>query len=292
MLDYRLQTFLTVCETLNYTRAAKELGLTQPAVSRHIRSLEVEYGVPLFVHKNKRISLSPAGTLLMRHARTIRSDGELLRQQLKDTNAQVRELHMGTTKTIADFVIGRPIVRFLRENPDLRLHLSVSNTTELLERIRQGTLDVALVEGHFDSGEFDFCRYSTEEFIAVASAKHAFAHEPLNLREVLNEPLLIREPGSGTRDILEKNLAAAELNIGDFRRCVEIGSMHIILQLLEADMGISFMYRAAAAEALSRGSLRQLRLCDFRAKHDFSFVWNKGSLFADTFRKICRELRE
>lgn len=140
MLDYRLQTFLTVCETLNYTRAAKELGLTQPAVSRHIRSLEVEYGVPLFVHKNKRISLSPAGTLLMRHARTIRSDGELLRQQLKDTNAEVRELHMGTTKTIADFVIGRPIVRFLRENPDLRLHLSVSNTTELLERIRQGTL--------------------------------------------------------------------------------------------------------------------------------------------------------
>lgn len=292
MLDYRLQTFLTVCETLNYTRAAKELGLTQPAVSRHIRSLEVEYGVPLFVHKNKRISLSPAGTLLMRHARTIRSDGELLRQQLKDTNAQVQELHMGTTKTIADFVIGRPIVRFLRENPDLRLHLSVSNTTELLERIRQGTLDVALVEGHFDSGEFDFCRYGTEEFIAVASAKHAFAHEPLNLREVLNEPLLIREPGSGTRDILEKNLAAAELNIGDFRRCVEIGSMHIILQLLEADMGISFMYRAAAAEALSRGSLRQLRLCDFRVKHDFSFVWNKGSLFADTFRKICRELRE
>lgn len=292
MLDYRLQTFLTVCETLNYTRAAKELGLTQPAVSRHIRSLEVEYGVPLFVHKNKRISLSPAGTLLMRHARTIRSDGELLRQQLKDTNAEVRELHMGTTKTIADFVIGRPIVRFLRENPDLRLHLSVSNTTELLERIRQGTLDVALVEGHFDSGEFDFCRYGTEEFIAVASAKHAFAHEPLNLREVLNEPLLIREPGSGTRDILEKNLAAAELNIGDFRRCVEIGSMHIILQLLEADMGISFMYRAAAAEALSRGSLRQLRLHDFRVKHDFSFVWNKGSLFADTFRKICRELRE
>lgn len=292
MLDYRLQTFLTVCETLNYTRAAKELGLTQPAVSRHIRSLEVEYGVPLFVHKNKRISLSPAGTLLMRHARTIRSDGELLRQQLKDTNAQVQELHMGTTKTIADFVIGRPIVRFLRENPDLRLHLSVSNTTELLERIRQGTLDVALVEGHFDSGEFDFCRYSTEKFIAVASAKHAFAHEPLNLREVLNEPLLIREPGSGTRDILEKNLAAAELNIGDFRRCVEIGSMHIILQLLEADMGISFMYRAAAAEALSQGSLRQLRLCDFRVKHDFSFVWNKGSLFADTFRKICRELRE
>lgn len=292
MLDYRFQTFLTVCETLNYTRAAAKLGLTQPAVSRHIRSLEEEYGVPLFVHKNKRISLSPAGTLLMRHARTIRSDGELLRQQLKDTDAQVRELHMGTTKTIADFVIGRPMVRFLRRNPELSLHLSAANTTELLERIRQGTLDVALVEGHFDSREFDFCRYSTEEFIAVASAKHAFAREPLKLREVLNEPLLIREPGSGTRDILEKNLAAAELNIGNFRRCVEIGSMHIILQLLEADMGISFMYRAAAAEALSRGSLRELRLRDFRVRHDFSFVWNKGSLFADTFREICRELRE
>lgn len=291
MLDYRFQTFLTVCETLNYTRAAAKLGLTQPAVSRHIRSLEEEYGVPLFVHKNKRISLSPAGTLLMRHARTIRSDGELLRQQLKDTDAQVQELHMGTTKTIADFVIGRPMVRFLRRNPELSLHLSAANTTELLERIRQGTLDVALVEGHFDSREFDSCRYSTEEFIAVASAKHAFAREPLKLREVLNEPLLIREPGSGTRDILEKNLAAAELNIGNFRRCVEIGSMHIILQLLEADMGISFMYRAAAAEALSRGSLRQLRLHDFRVKHDFSFVWNKGSLFADTFREICRELR-
>ncbi|OLR55762.1 LysR family transcriptional regulator [Hornefia porci] len=291
MLDYRFQTFLTVCETLNYTRAAAKLGLTQPAVSRHIRSLEEEYGVPLFVHKNKRISLSPAGTLLMRHARTIRSDGELLRQQLKDTDAQVRELRMGTTKTIADFVIGRPMVRFLRRNPELSLHLSAANTTELLERIRQGTLDVALVEGHFDSREFDSCRYSTEDFIAVTSAKHAFAHEPLKLREVLNEPLLIREPGSGTRDILEKNLAAAELNIGDFSRCVEIGSMHIILQLLEADMGISFMYRAAAAEALSRGSLRELRLRDFRVRHDFSFVWNKGSLFADTFREICLELR-
>ena len=133
--------------------------------------------------------------------------------------------------------------------------------------------------------------FRTEPFIPVCAAGHVFAGDPVQLRDLLEEHLLIREPGSGTRDILEKNLDIKNIRLSDFAHITEIGSMHVILQLLEKDAGITFLYRTAVEEGIREGVFRELELRDFQMEHDFAFIWNKGSIYADTYRKICRELQ-
>ena len=95
----------------------------------------------------------------------------------------------------------------------------------------------------------------------------------------------------GNRDILEKNLDIKNIRLSDFAHITEIGSMHVILQLLEKDAGITFLYRTAVEEGIKDGVFRELELRDFQMEHDFAFIWNKGSIYADTYRMICRELQ-
>jgi len=291
MLDYKIITFLKVCETMNFTRAADELGLTQPAVSRHIHLLEDEYGVKLFDYKNKRIALTAAGELLFRSATAMKNDDVLLAEELALAGEVRHEMRFGTTKTIGDFSVIKPFYAYLQNHGDIDMHMVIGNTEELLGKLRTGEINFALVEGYFDAGEFDSMVFSTEEFVAVCSADHKFKKRPREIRDLFSENILVREPGSGTRDILEKNLEAKNIDISQFANTIEIGSMHLILQLVELGYGISFMYRVAAAPSLASGRLTEIRLSDFHVKHDFAFIWNRGSINAERYRAICEEFR-
>lgn len=174
MLDYKIITFLKVCETMNFTRAADELGLTQPAVSRHIHLLEDEYGVKLFDYKNKRIALTAAGELLFRSATAMKNDDVLLAEELALAGEVRHEMRFGTTKTIGDFSVIKPFYAYLQNHGDIDMHMVIGNTEELLGKLRTGEINFALVEGYFDAGEFDSMVFSTEEFVAVCSADHKF----------------------------------------------------------------------------------------------------------------------
>ena len=152
---------------------------------------------------------------------------------------------------------------------------------ELLSLLDAGTISLALIEGNVPKGKYGVKKYRTEDFCAVCSAAHTFAHgTPRQVRDLLSERLLLREPGSGTRSILEKSLSALGLAVSDFPSYLEVENMHILIRLLEQDMGISFLYRIAAREGLSSGVLREIPLSDFALQHDFSFVWDAGSIYA------------
>lgn len=109
---------------------------------------------------------------------------------------------------------------------------------------------------------------------------------------MLTERIIIREKGSGTREILERNLEARNLSVEDFRHTVEIGGMNAIKTLVEAGYGITFLYEAAVRNELNNGVLKEIKLKDFNMLHDFKFIWNKGSVFSDHYRNICDLLRK
>jgi len=289
MLDFRIQTFLTVCDTMNFPRAAAELHITQPAVSQHIHALEETYGTVLFQYEGKRLRLTEAGQLLRQTAAAMRNDEQLLRQRLRAGGGEL-PLRFGVTMTVGEFLIARPLSRYLARRPRADVRVEMANTGELLARLRRGALNFALVEGYFDRREFDSTVYRTERFIAVCAAGHRFGREPAALRDLLDQRVLAREPGSGTRDILEKHLAARNLSLEDFAGVVQIGGMQPILQLLERDAGISFLYEPAARERLRAGTLRELPLTDFQVCHDLALIWERGSAFAGAYQEICAEL--
>ena len=290
MLEFCILTFLTVCGTMNFTRAAEQLHITQPAVSQHIQALEETYGVKLFCYEGKRLRLTESGELLRQTAAAMHNDELLLRQRLRAGGSPELPLRFGVTMTVGEFLIAGPLSAYLRRHPGADVRMEMANTELLLAKMRRGELNFALVEGYFDRAEFDSAVFRTERFIAVCSAGHRFPAEPAELRDLLGERVLAREPGSGTRDILEKNLAAKNLSLRHFAGVVQIGGMQPILQMLERDAGISFLYEAVARERLRAGTLRELPLRDFQVKHDMALIWERGSVFSEAYQALCAQL--
>ena len=174
MLDVRVETFLTVCRTMNYTRAAEQLHITQPAVSQHIRALEERYGATLFRSQGKRLLLTESGQLLFRTAAAMHHDALRLREAIRKENAR-RHLRFGATLTIGEYIMPAPLLRLLEQEPDIQLYMLTSNTRELLKLLDQGELDFAIVEGYFDKQAYDSLVYCTQRYFPVCAPEHAFA---------------------------------------------------------------------------------------------------------------------
>ena len=285
MLDFRVETFLAVCQTMNFTRAAEQLHITQPAVSQHIHALEEQYGAKLFRSQGKQLQLTESGRLFFRTAAAMHHDDLRLREALHQENTR-RRLRFGATLTIGEYIMPGPLHRLLEREPDIQLYMLTANTQELLKLLDQGELDFAIVEGYFDKQAYDSLVYCTQRYIPVCSAEHPFSHPVRRLEDLLEERLLVREPGSGTRNVLERALEVRNLSVRNFRRVTELGSLNLIKSLACAGAGISFFYQPVVQQELEAGKLREIPLEDCSIYHDFTFLWRRGSLFAADYREI------
>ena len=296
MQDFRMETFLAVCRNLNYTKAAEELCITQPAVSQHIRHLEEYYGTRLFVSEGKKMVLTEAGRLLQSAGLTMRHDEYALKELLSQAGATERSLRMGATMTIGEFVLPSMLSSYRLKAPEASVHVTVANTADLLSLIDEGKLDFALVEGYFSRQDYDYQIYSTEKYIPVAGAGYRLraANDSRKIRteDLLGEALLIREKGSGTREVLERILEGKNLSVKDFRRLHEINNIQVMKYLVQEGRGITFLYEAAVRRELAQGCLREIPLKDFNVEHDFYFVWRKGSIFGGEYKEIFKQLKD
>lgn len=288
MLDFRMDTFLEVCRRMNFTRAAEELHITQPAVSQHIHWLEENYGAKLFDYQGKKLRLTEAGRMLLEAATTIKHDDIHLREQMTRLRLGGGRLAFGATRTIGSYRMPQPVAHYLKQFPDVAVRLVIANTQELLRQLNSGEIDFALVEGFFEKSEYDFLPYSREKYLAVCGPEYPCAGG--TAEDLLNCRLILREPGSGTREVLEKYLEARNLTLRDFSRIVEVSSIDGIKALARANCGIAFLYEAAVQEELVSGRLREIPLADFPLTHDFNFIWRRGSIFANYYRELFRLL--
>lgn len=290
MLDFKIDTFLAVCRHMNFTRAAEELNITQPGVSRHIHQLEEEYGVRLFEFEGKKAALTPAGHLILEAAQTVKHDDRFLRDQLSRLAGGERQLHFGATLTAGAYVMPGAISGYLALHPHARVRMEVANTHSLLERLDEGRLDFAIVEGFFDKDAYAYRAYCSEPYMAVCAPDYPLASTVNKLADLLSERLIIREPGSGTRTVLEKHLELQNLALEDFEQVMEISNIDAIKKLVMAGCGVTFLYGAAVREELDSGRLCQIPLKDFAYVHDFTFLWRKNSVFPERYDRLFYEL--
>lgn len=278
MLDFRHETFLALCKIGHYTRTANALHLTQPAVSQHIKYLEDSYGGKLFTYKDKVLTLTSRGEKLRDFVLTMSADSQRLRLLLLDENLNVRHLRFGATLSIGEFVLPALIARLLRQYPDIHITMPVDNTQVLLKKLRDGEIDFALLEGFFDKSQYACALFSQAEFIAVRGCHHPLTGKAIPLGQIVGERIILRESGSGTRDVLETVLHAHSLSIGSFEKICEMGNMSAIKRLVADNLGITFLYRAAAEAELARGELQTLDIQGFPVTREFNFVFLKNSL--------------
>ena len=287
MLDFRMETFLAVCQCMNFTRASEKLNITQPAVSQHIRFLEKHYDTKLFRYEGKKLKLTKAGEILRSASLTMMHDEISMLSQMQKSDGN-EEIRFGATRTVGDVLMGDILERYLRKYPDASIHMHVDNTRELLKSLDEGKIDFALVEGFFKKNEYDFQKYSKEECIAVCAPDYQFERTPERIGDLFQERLLLREEGSGTRDVLERYLDSQNLSLSNFERRMEAGSLHTVKQLAKAGCGVTFLYEIAVREELKNGTLMRIPLKDFMVSHEFAFVWRRGSIYVDRYKDIFR----
>lgn len=292
MLDFRIYTFLEVCKYMNFTKAAEALHITQPAVSQHIRYIEEYYQTRLFTFQGKKPVLTEAGEYLLHAFTTLSHDQVYLKEQLLSMQKKKPALIFGATLTIGEYVMPRFLIEYQTRHPDTVLTMITANTHELLDRISDGEIDFAIVEGYFDKTQYDYLTFSSEPYIAVAGTPLFEDCRPRSLSELLDQKLIVREPGSGTREILEKHLEARNLSIHDFSGVSEIGNIPALKSVVSAGLGITFLYRSAAEEELKNGILFDVTPENFSITHDFTLIWQKGSMFASRYRTIFEEWKK
>ncbi len=291
MLDFRMETFLAVCQYLSYTKAAEHLHITQPAVSQHIRCLEEHYGVKLFTRNKKKIELTQEGALVRSSAIAMKHDDIFLKRKLSEA-VQASELLFGVTLTVGEYVIPPVIAGYLKKHRGISVKMLVANTRELLKKLDNGEIDFALVEGYFAKNEYEHLVFRSEPFAAVCGMQYRFAGVPRVVEDLLKERILVREEGSGTREILEKYLEERNLLLSDFKAIAEISSLETIKLLAKENCGIAFLYEAVVEKELKEGSLQKIPLENFDIRHDMTFLWRQSSIFAEDYRLLYEEFKK
>ena len=267
MIDHRIQTFLTLYDTMNYRETAQLLLMTQPAVTQHIQHLEREFGCRLFSYDGRKLERTPEAEILRRYADSMLYQERKLRSALQPSAGL--SIAMGATKTIGEYALYDHAARFLAR-PENRLSMEVDNTIQILDMLRRGALDFALVEGFFPRSEFGSFLYRREPFTGLCSDDHPFAGRTVRLEELWSEHLICREADSGTRAILEQVLAEQNHTLSDFRRVTCIGNFGLLARLVEAGTGITFSYVAVGE---GHPELRRFAVDGWNIVREFNYVY-------------------
>ncbi len=280
MLDYRILTFLSVAKNMSFTKAAEELNITQPAVSQHIKYIEDFYNTKLFLFNGKKMSLTKEGQILLNASTTMLHDSIHLKDTLGLIKREEKKISFGVTLTVGEYVIPYKLKKLAMRANDICIR--VDNTNSLLEEINNGNVDFALVEGYFEKREYDYITYDEDKYVAVANKEM----EVNSIEELLNETIILREVGSGTRAIFENILASHNMNIDDFKGKIEINNIQAIKKMVAQGMGISFMYKRAVEKEIKEKKLFEIEIKNFNLSYNFTFVWRKNSIYANYYKGI------
>lgn len=292
MLDFRVDTFIELCKTKNYTKTAENLHMTQPAVSQHIKYLETFYGCKLFNYNKKVLTITEQGEALYKYLLTMSSDANKIKEEIKNIDISRKSLHFGATFTIGEFIVPKIISEISTKYPDVNISFIIRDTAELLEELENGNIDFAFIEGFFEKTEYENYLFSKERFVGICAANNPIATEITKFDNIVKERIILRENGSGTRDIFEKILYDNNLSLNDFAKKYEIENINIIKELVKENKGISFIYERAVEKEILMRKLSIINLENFFEEREFNFVFLKNSIHKDEYIKWYEFMKE
>ena len=267
MLDYRVLTFLVLYDEMNYRRTAEKLNMTQPGVTQHIHYLENYYGVKLFEYDGRALSRTKNAERLKRYFDSIKAEEADVREKFIPTDTV--NMTIGATKTIGEFVIVPEIRSFLQE-PNHTLDLIVDNTENLLHMLEKAEIDFAVIGGVFDKSKYGYYLYKKEAFVGVCAKSHPFANKIVTLEDVFSEDIVVREPFSGTRTLLNNAITNRGFSLDNFKRCSSVSNFSVICDLVANNGAITFAYEPVSR---CRDDLAIFTVADMQISGEFNFVY-------------------
>lgn len=257
-----LRMFATVVQTGNFSRAAEVLNISQPAISKGVRDFELQVGCRLLNRTPKGVVPTAEGLALSRHAETLFAVERAAEEEL----SALRGLHngslrIGASTTIATYMIARYLGAFHRAHPGVDLHLVSANTRDIAEQMAAQDIDIGLVEGPIEERNIVAEPWRTDVMKLIVAPDHAFAStkEPIDPNQLGREVLILREPGSGSREVVMQALAAHGI---EPLRTLEIGSTAAIKQVVAAGLGVSIVSTVTVKDQIQLGHLTTVAMRD------------------------------
>jgi LysR family transcriptional regulator, transcriptional activator of the cysJI operon len=282
MFDYRLEVFDAVARRLSFTRAAEELCITQPAVTRHIKELERKFRIKLFERKGNSIFLTHAGMLLLKHTAEMREVSARLEYELNMLHKTRKgSLRIGASTTIAQYVLPPLLAGFHGSFGDIRLSMLNANTECIERALLNSEIEIGLIEGESKRRDIQYLPFAMDEIVLVSGLKNPHRKKgTITLDDLKSIPIVLREPGSGTLEVLSHALKKAGMKLSDLNTEMTLVSSESIKSYLRHSGCMAFVSHHAVLDELLAGSLKIVDIEGLSIKRDLLFILPRGPVEA------------
>jgi len=288
-MDFRLRVFIEVAKALSFSKAARSLPLSQPAVSKHIKEIEQKYRIRLFERQGNRIALTPAGREFLSYAEQIVNlyndlENHFLLQQQELPNY----VKLGASTTIAQYIVPHLLADFKQRYPETNFTLINDNSATIEEKIFNNRLDFGLIEGRNHNPLLQYEKFLDDELVLVTRAGNA--SQQIKLSQLTQLPLVLREEGSGTRAILEARLNSEGLSPKKLQVDMILGSTESIKTYLLYTQCYAFVSIFSIIEELKHNKLQIVDIDDVSFSRPLYFVSKQGyqSMFYDLIKRFFK----
>ncbi|MEJ6979261.1 LysR family transcriptional regulator [Pedobacter sp. P351] len=292
IFDFRLKVFHTVAHKLSFTKAATELFISQPAITKHIHELEQQLGTALFKRNGNTILLTPAGVILLQYAEKIFETYKALETELSQLNDITGgNLRIGASTTIAQNILPRILALFKKSYPGVSFTFVQGNTDSITLQVIAEKIDIALVEGSSHFPQVTYEPFTKDEIVLVTRpGSNLSKQSEITPKELLKIPLVLREQGSGTLDVVFKALAQVKINPKDLNVETTFQNSSSIKQYLAHSETAAFLSIQSVLKELKYNELTVIEIENLDIFRTFQFIQLHGnsSKLIDLFKRFCK----
>ncbi len=286
----QLKAFLAVAQDRSFSRAAEKLYLTQPAVSKQIQALEEALGMRLFDRVGRSILLTQAGNILHDHAHIAFQTLEEARETINQLRGLQRgHLRISAASTIGTYMLPQPLGELKAQFPGIEISLAITNKARVVQQVLSHEVELGFVGPPVEPAELEMEEYLLDELVLIMAPTHRLAQEEsVGVAELVEEVFILREQGSGTREIMEEELGRVRVSL---KKAMELGSTEAIKQAVAANLGVSIVSKFAISLEILQGRLAVARLPDLNLSRQLFVIHHGGRTLSPAAQEFCSLLR-
>ena len=288
-MDNKIFTLLTVYETKSYTKAAKKLCLTQPAVSQHIKQLETEFNIKIFNRTDHELKPTPEGEILIKYGERIQAMYQKISRAIEDERQHRVSITIGLTPTAELNIITSVFFKLFKEQNSIKLTVITDTIYELTKKLQNYEIDLAIVDGRICDQSLNSILLDYDSLVLATSTSSELANKKLiTLDDLTKEKLILRLPGSGTRNLFEASLQSQNKSISDFNIILEVDNVATIKELVQHNLGVSILARSTCLEEIKDKRICVIPVSGLSMNREINIVCNKDFEHPELLEKIKR----
>lgn len=269
-----LKTFYYAADSLSFSEAAKQLHLSQPSVSYQVKELEKDLNVDLFIRHGSNLELTEAGRVLLPYARKMIHQSNEVREMITSLKeGVVGQIRIACSTTAGKYILPQMAARFCQRYPGIDITILACTKEDIVPILQEGKADLGVISRELDHEQIESQEFFEDSITLIVPANHPWAYRgEVEWDELINEPIIMREPASGTRRVLISELAKHDIKIDDLNIFLELGNAEAIVRTVAAGYAISFVSTLATACPLERGSVVDVPIRDAQLRRKIYMV--------------------